>query len=409
MPRTKTTTKTKPKAPARKTLVLRFAHPFFTTTPPQARAAVPGVGKQLLDHIQGNLQPIPAVKRTPTMTLADVIGQPGSDGIASSGAISFHAVGDTGKSANSPQGAVAAAMTTDFDIARPASSPAFFFHLGDVIYGPQKDQAYRPEFYEPYVHYPGKIIAIPGNHDGETFPKTDPTTLKAFQANFCAPSQTVPPIAGTIFRQTMNQPAVYWLLDAPYLQIVGLYSNAAENPGFISGAIPGQAQKTWLLATLKTLAAQRKAGPRKALVFATHHPPFSSGGHTGSTQMLADIDGVCQTAGIMPDLYLSGHAHSYQRYTREPATHAGLQIPYIVAGTGGINDQVITAAGGQKTGDHTFVKSLQGYGYLLVHVSAPDKKSAATMTVTMFQVDPTSNRKSQYDQVAINLATGKVR
>ena len=56
-----------------------------------------------------------------------------------------------------------------------------------VIYGPGKDNAYRGEFYEPYVHYPGKIIAIPGNHDGEVFPKTDPKTLEAFQANFCAP------------------------------------------------------------------------------------------------------------------------------------------------------------------------------------------------------------------------------
>jgi len=319
-------------------------------------------------------------------------------------------VGDTGKSANSPQGAVAEAMATDFNVSKPATSPAFFFHLGDVIYGPNKDTAYRQEFYEPYMHYPGKIIGIPGNHDGEVFPKTDPTTLKAFQTYFCAPSQTVPPIAGTIFRQTMNQPAVYWLLDAPYLQIVGLYSNTAENPGFISGTIPGQAQKTWLLSTLKALAQQRKNSPRKALVFATHHPPFSAGGttHSGSSQMLADIDGVCQQAGIMPDLYLSGHAHSYQYYMREPTSHPGLQIPYIVAGTGGINDQAIATANGVKIGDHTFLKSLQGYGYLLVQVAAPDKKNAATITVTMFQVDPTSTKKSQYHQVQVNLATGKV-
>lgn len=403
------TTKTTTRTPARRTPTLRFAHPFFTTTPPEARAPVPGVGKQLLTHIQGKLLPIPPVKRTPTMTLADVIGAQGETDVANSGAISFHAVGDTGRSANSPQGAVAEAMATDFNIGAPASSPAFFFHLGDVIYGPNKDVNYRPEFYEPYVHYPGKIIAIPGNHDGEIFPRTDPTTCKAFQANFCAPSQTVPPIAGTIFRQTMNQPAVYWLLDAPYVQIVGLYSNAAENPGFISGAIPGQAQKTWLLATLKTLAQQRKNGPRKALVLATHHPPFSSGGHSGSTQMLADIDGVCQQAGIMPDLFLSGHAHSYQRYTRQPASHAGLQVPYIVAGTGGINDQVIIPATGQVNGDHTFVSSLQGYGYLLVRVAgAADKKTATTLTVTMYQVDPTSQKKSQYDQATVTLATGQV-
>jgi hypothetical protein len=404
------TTKTKAKAATRKMPILRFAHPFFTTTAKPARTPVPGVGKQLLDYVQGTLQPIPAAKRTPTMTLADVIGQQGSDEIAASGAISFHAVGDTGRSANSPQGAVAQAMATDFNIGKPATSPAFFFHLGDVIYGPHKDQAYRPEFYEPYMHYPGKIIAIPGNHDGETFPTTDPKTLNAFLANFCAASQTVPPIAGSIFRQTMNQPAVYWLLDAPFLQIVGMYSNTAENPGFISGTIPGQAQKTWLLGTLKTLVQQRKAGPRKALVFATHHPPFSAGGttHSGSSEMLADIDGVCQQAGIMPDLYLSGHAHSYQYYLREPASHQGLQIPYIVAGTGGIDNQAIATATGQKDGDHTFMKSLQGYGYLLVEVSAPDKKTASSMTITMFQVDPTSTKKSEYHQVTVNLATGKV-
>jgi len=399
------TKKKRTKAPGT-TPILRFAVPFDSTAP------VRGGSAQLLSHIQGSLQPIPPPKRTPqTMTLADVIGQQGSDEIAASGAISFHAVGDTGKSANSPQGAVAEAMTTDYDMSKPATSPAFFIHLGDVIYGSNKDAAYRQEFYEPYMHYPGKIIAIARNHDGEVFPKTDPTTLKAFQTYFCAPSQTVPPIAGTIFRQTMNQPAVYWLLDAPFLQIVGLYSNTAENPGFISGTIPGQAQKTWLLATLKTLVQQRKAGPRKALVFATHHPPFSAGGttHSGSTQMLADLDGVCQQAGIMPDLHLSGHAYSYQYYLREPASHAGLQIPYIVAGTGGINDQAIATATGQKTGDHTFLKSLQGYGYLLVQVGAPDKKNASTITVTVFQVDPTSTKKSQYHQVSVNLSTGKVR
>ena len=398
------TTQKKAKKKMKKAPILRFAVPYDSTV------AVRGGSAELLSHIQGNLEPIPPVKRTPTMTLSDVIGQQGSDEIAASGAISFHAVGDTGKGANSPQGAVAEAMTTDYDMSKPATSPAFFFHLGDVIYGPNKDQAYRQEFYEPYMHYPGKIIAIAGNHDGEVFPKTDPTTLQAFQTYFCAPSQTVPPIAGSIFRQTMNQPAVYWLLDAPYLQIVGLYSNAAENPGYISGTIPGQAQKAWLLATLKALVQQRKAGPRKALVFATHHPPFSAGGttHSGSTQMLADIDGVCQQAGIMPDLYLSGHAHSYQYYLREPASHAGLQIPYIVAGTGGINDQAIATATGQKTGDHTFLKSLQGYGYLLVQVASPDKKTASTITVTMFQVNPTSTKKSQFHQVTVNLATGKV-
>jgi hypothetical protein len=399
-----TATSTRTKQP------LRFAHPFFTTTPKAQRKAVPGVGKSLIDHIKGNLQPIPAPRRTPLMTLADVIGTQGATDIENSGAIQFHSVGDTGRSADSPQGDVAAAMQTDFDISQPAKCPAFFFHLGDVIYGQDKDSRYRPEFYEPYVHYPGKIVAIPGNHDGETFPKTDPKTLQAFWANFCAPSQTVPPIAGTIYRQTMNQPGVYYLLDCPFVQIVAMYSNAAENPGFISGTIPGQAQKTWLVKTLKGIAADRKNSPRKALVFATHHPPYTAGGHSPSTEMLADIDDACKQANLLPDMYLSGHAHSYQRYTREPNFGGrAVQIPYIVAGTGGINDQAIKPANGAKTGDHTFVKSLQGYGYLLIEVQGAAGGAATTMTSTMFQVDVNTKKKSQYDQVTVDLGTGKVR
>lgn len=382
---------------------LRFAHPFFTPTPIAQRAGVKGVGTRLLDHIQGNLEPVPTPSRTPLFSLAEVIGQQGSQEIEASGEIIFHTVGDTGKGADTPQGVVAEAMQTDFDVTHPEKSPAFFFHLGDVIYGPNKDQQYRPEFYEPYVHYAGKIVAIAGNHDGEVFAKTDPKSLNAFLANFCAPTQAVPPIAGTIYRETMNQPGVYYLLDAPFLQILAMYSNAAENPGFISGPIPGQAQKTWLLATLKSIAAQRKAGQRKALVFATHHPPFTAGGHSPSTTMLADIDSVCQQAGIYPDMYLSGHAHSYQRYTRDVTT-AGkkMQIPYVVIGTGGINDQAVPTASGQVTGDHTYVKSLKGYGYVLMRVSP------TTITGTMFAVDPNTHTKTAFETFTVDLRTNTV-
>src|SRR5260370_18677168 len=312
---------------------LRFAHPFYTPQPAAARKPVPGVGTRLLDHIKGNLEPIPAPARTPLMSLDDIIGAQGSQEVQSAGSIQFHAVGDTGRSANSPQGDVAEAMVKDFDISKPGLSPTFFFHLGDVIYGPNKDQQYRPEFYEPYVHYPGKIIAIPRNHDAEVFPSTDTKTLGAFLTNFCAPSQKVPAIAGTIYRQTMNQPSVYWLLDAPFVQIAGMYSNTAVHPGFISGTIPGQAQKTWLTKTLQGIAADRQARKRKALVFATHHPPYTAGGHSPSTEMLAEIDSAGQQAGVMPDLFLSGHAHSYQRYTREMNFGGkAMQVGYVVAG-----------------------------------------------------------------------------
>ncbi len=182
-----------------------------------------------------------------------------------------------------------------------------------------------------------------------------------------------------------------------------MYSNSAESPGFISGTIPGQAQKTWLNKTLQGISAQRKAGTRKALVFATHHPPYTAGGHSPSTEMLADIDSVCQRTGVMPDMFLSGHAHSYQRYTREVSVNGRpSQIPYIVAGTGGINDQTVPQATGQKTGDHTFEKSMKGYGYLLVEVSN------SNITTTMFAVDQNTKGRAAFDKVSVNLATNRV-
>jgi Calcineurin-like phosphoesterase len=381
---------------------LRFAHPFFTTVPLNRRSPT-RAGLRMVNYVQQNLQPVPKPKSPTVMTLADIVGTQSAKDIEQSGTLRFHSVGDTGKGTNSAQGDVADAMAKDFDISRPAQSPAFFFHLGDVIYGDHKDQKYRPEFYEPYMHYPGKIIAIPGNHDGEVFQTTDPTSLRAFLANFCAATPAVPAIAGTIFRETMTQPGVYWLLNAPFVDIIGLYSNVAENPGFISGAVPGPQQKAWLIATLKQIAKDRGAGKRKGLVIATHHPPFSAGGHSGSTEMLADIDDACTQGGIMPDLFLAAHAHSYQRYTRRP-TFGGkaMEIPFIVAGTGGINDQVIVAATGQVTGDHTFVQSRKGYGYLLIEVNR------TTITVKMIGVDPTSKSKSDVDSVAVNLATNRV-
>lgn len=381
---------------------LRFAHPFFN---PAIEPPGHAPGTRLLVHVAQNLQKIPPVKGTSVMDLATILGAQHVTGIAASGALSFHAVGDSGRSANSPQGTVAEAMAADYDVNRPATSPAFFFHLGDVIYGPHKDQAYRQEFYEPYVHYPGKIIAIAGNHDGEVFQGTDTKTLNAFLANFCAAQQVVPAIAGTIFRETMNQPGVYWLLRAPFVDIIGLYSNVAENPGFICGTIPGMAQKTWLIARLQELASERKTGSRKALVIATHHPPFTSGGHSPSTDMLTDLDDASQQAGLYPDLFLSGHAHSYQRYTR--FVNVGgrkLEIPFIVAGTGGIGDQAVLNADGKTTGDHRYDKSYKGFGYLTVAATA------TTIAATYTTVDPNDQtKKNRYDVVTVDLAKGTVK
>lgn len=235
---------------------------------------------------------------------------------------------------------VANAMSADYDPAKPAASPAFFFHLGDVIYYDNTDNGYHAQFYEPYKTYPGKIIAIPGNHDGELF-KYDGSstgqkvTIEAFQKNFCQAKTGVPSGAGTIYREMVSQPAVYWYLNTPFVDIIGLYSNMAENPGYIAAPSIGSKQKDWLTKTLKSISALRTVGKRKALLIATHHPPFSSGSHSSSTEMLIDIDDCCTQASIMPDAFLSAHAHNLQCYTRY-LTFGGknIQIPYIVCGGG---------------------------------------------------------------------------
>ena len=312
----------------------------------------------MLDHIQGTLHPIPAIKRNNGQwTLDEIIGKDGAAAIQAAGKITIHLAGDTGvpeTDHETQQVLVADAMAKDYNANAPAQSPAFFFHLGDVIYG-QSAGSYLDQFYRPYMHYPGKIIAIPGNHDGDVDSK-----MADFQNYFCASSQTVPSVANSILRQTMTQPGVYWFLDAPFVQIIGLYSNAAENPGFISGTQIGQKQKDWLVATLKSVKSSRDAGTRKALLMATHHPPFSAGGHSGSSEMLKDIDDACKQAKVMPDAYFSGHAHSIQRYTR---TVGAQKIPYIVSGCGGHGGQTVDTNVGTVQGDHKYEFGYKGWGY----------------------------------------------
>jgi hypothetical protein len=348
------------------------------------------------------LGPIPAPKGNPMMDLKDIIGQPGTDEIQHAGAIKFHATGDTGRpgGANTEQEQVAEAMTGDYDPAAGARNPALLLHLGDVIYGHDKAQLYRDEFYRPYMKYPGKIVAIPGNHDGETFAGTDPVPLKEFLSNFCASTAVVPSTAADvrIFRETMTQPGVYWMLSTPFANIIGLYSNIAEGPGNLLGASGDDQQIKWLTKTLTNL---KQAGDRKALVIATHHPSFSSGGHSGSPDMLAQIDKACNDAGMAPHAMLAGHSHTYQRYTRTARVGgANVQIPCLVAGCGGHAASAVTAANGQQMGETVFEKSLKGYGYLLM--------TATAAQVSIEMIDTTDGVKRPFDKVTVDVASHRV-
>lgn len=299
------------------------------------------------------LEPIPAPRvQPPVMDLSTVLTAPVVAQIQASGSIVFHAAGDTGGIVRAePQLAVADAMGADLVGKTYADGlPAFFYHLGDVVYYFGQTEYYPEQFYDPYRNYDGPILAIAGNHDGVMYAK-EPIdySLQPFVENFCtaAPVVAVPGFA----RTTMTQPGVYFVLTAPFVRIIGLYSNTGESVGVLSDTSTiGDAQITFLNQQLAAALAARQAANSSpaALIIAVHHPPFTgSSQHFPSAAMLAQIDTCCTSAGIWPDLVLSGHAHLYERYTRAMAAD-GREIPYVVAGNGGyynLSTMKVNAAG----------------------------------------------------------------
>ena len=148
--------------------------------------------------------------------------------------------------------------------------------------------------------YDRPIFAIPGNHDGVVLRPRGPTaarapTLEAFLRNFCAAAPGPSPDAGAIARTTMTQPGVYFTLDAPFVSIIGLYSNVLEGTGRDlrpGRRLPG-ARTTSSSTCSRELTRLRR--PRKALdravILGLHHPPASADAtHGGTTGLADDID-----------------------------------------------------------------------------------------------------------------------
>jgi hypothetical protein len=397
---------------------LPFAHPFFTATPPEDRRPDPRFAgaRRMRDAVKSDFEPVPVLLDDPIWTLGDVIGNDRAKGIQDSGRLSFHSGGDSGAGkfpidkhqvahfgettpdVEESQIAVAKAMNDDLNASHPASSPAFFFHLGDVIYFNNTPAGYHEQFYVPYQEYGGKIIAIPGNHDGEVFLGNQKSTLVEFIKNFCPADPGVPPDASPVIREMSAQPGVFWWLKAPFVDIVALYSNCGEGPGAIRGSIPGDDMFDWFLSALKRVKQSRDAGERRALIVATHHPGVTaamftaSDGHSPSEEMRHDMDEAFEKEGIFPDLVLSAHDHNYQRFTRR---HRGRDITYVVAGGMGRKAQQIPAANGQVVGEFKYENSHSGHGYLLISaqegqlhfdykpVPGPDRRHGDKLTIPL--------------------------
>jgi hypothetical protein len=363
------------------------------------------------------LQPVPPPRVTPPrIDLAEVLGDAVVGPIVAAKAISFHAVGDTGAAKVNAFQTVSRALANEAGVADSmardvqqggAGAPAFFFHLGDVVYYFGEAQYYYDQFYEPFRAYDRPIFAIPGNHDGAVFGSSGDVpqipTLTAFLRNFCAGAPGPSPDSGGMVRTAMTQPGVYFTLDAPFVSVIGLYSNVLEGPGVISsqgGRYPAvnDDQLAFLTAELTRLKPEREAGQR-AVVVACHHPPVSvDAQHGGTTGLADDIDRASHAAGLWPDAVLSGHAHLYQRYTRGVDNR---EIPYVVAGSGGF---AANAVRGQletplTVGQYTLVAPpIAQFGYLVLTVDL----SAQPGRLTIAFHSPTR------DSVTVNLATGRL-
>src|SRR5271163_4877577 len=316
-----------------------FGQPTPSPDPTGFRVPVTDTG----DYSKVNptlLQPVPQPRGDspePVLTLEEVLGGAGAAKIAAveqAGQIVFHAVGDTGSvKGPSSQSLVADKMVSDFNEDDAADVPSFFFHLGDVVYNFGEAQYYYDQFYDAYRDYPAPIIAIPGNHDGEVFSGDPQPTLDAFLRNFCSSAPEHTPEAAGLVRTSMIAPGVYFTLEAPFVRILGLYSNVLEDPGVISSEGVKSSPVTDQQLSFLTAALTRAKTFSGAVLVAVHHPPFTFGtSHSGSPRMLQDLDKASQSAGFWPHAYLSGHSHNYQRYTRSVA---GINIPYLVAGGGG--------------------------------------------------------------------------
>src|SRR5262249_28527765 len=153
-----------------------------------------------------NTYPFRATTGNGVMSLADIIGTTAAKQVEASNQLTFHSVGDTGRGPHTPQQDAAEAMARDVDPKKHATSPAFLFHLGDVIYGDGKEYLYDIDCSRPYADYPKKFMEIPENHEGEVGIPVDTTSLGACEDNFCSPSGTEPPLAKTFNNEMVHQP-----------------------------------------------------------------------------------------------------------------------------------------------------------------------------------------------------------
>jgi hypothetical protein len=123
--------------------------------------------------------------------------------------------------------------------------------------------------------------------------------------------------------------------------------------------------------------------------------------------MLQDIDQAANTAGFWPHAVLSGHAHNYQRFTRQVNN---TQIPYIVAGCGGHSINALQSGSNGAIRTPISVSSTltfenydaTDYGYLRVIVTAE------TLRIEYHPASDGAGAKTPDDVVTVNIQSRTV-
>lgn len=244
----------------------------------------------------------------------------------------FHMVGDTGSILNPDfQKLVAEHMISQYEgESKEEDQPQFLYHLGDIVYNFGEAGNYPAQFFGPYHKYPAPIFSIPGNHDSDVNPDSlSPyNSLDAFKAVFCDYESRNISFSGSTRRSSMVQPNIYWTLQTPLANIIGLYSNVPKY-----GIITAE-QRAWFIEELKTADKDR---PQKALIVCLHHSPYSADtNHGSSLPMIAFLESSFAETGIRPDIVFSGHVHNYQRFEKQYSD--GHIVPFVVAGGGGYDE-----------------------------------------------------------------------
>ena len=248
--------------------------------------------------------------------------------IDTSSKLVFYMVGDTGSVRNTAfQHKVAGKMIALDESVPEADRTQFLYHLGDVVYNFGEADQYYDQFFSAYKKFAKPVFAIAGNHDSDVNPAAaNPyKSLDAFTAVFCDSERSDVPFSKDINWQSANQPNVYWTLETPLANIIGLHSNVPKF-GYVSPE-----QKKWFIEELKTAQAQRED---KALLVCIHHAPFSADvNHGCSLPMIEFLESSFEESGVLPDAVFSGHVHNYQRMHKTYPN--GKTVPFIVAGAGG--------------------------------------------------------------------------